>query len=56
MNKLPIPENPMEIQEFADLWYEPKNDWDLAYRAGMEKGYEIAKKEFLKLKLNEENT
>lgn len=33
----------MEIPAFAELWQEAKTDWDLAYRAGMEKGYQIAK-------------
>lgn len=32
----------MEIPAFAELWQDAKNDWDLAYRAGMEKGYQIA--------------
>jgi len=42
MAEVKLPDNPMEIAAFAELWQDAKNDWDLAFRAGMEKGYQIA--------------
>lgn len=36
-----LPKNPMEIPEYAELWQDAKSDWDIAFRAGMEKCYQI---------------
>lgn len=38
-----LPENPLEIPEFADLWHDAKTDWDLVFRTSMGVGYLIGK-------------
>lgn len=40
----PLPDNPMEIPEYADLWSEPRDEDDLAMRGGMERCWEIVTK------------
>lgn len=37
-----IPSNPMDIQDYVELWSDPKNDYDLAFRAGMKGMHELA--------------
>ncbi len=38
-----LPENPLEIDEFFELYIDPKNDYDLGFREGLMKGYQIAR-------------
>ena len=51
-----LPNNPMEIPEFAALWQDAKTDWDIAFRAGMEKGYKIALDTLNSKKTDDEKT
>ena len=36
-----LPDNPMEIPEYAELWHDAKSDWDIAFKTNIKKYYQI---------------